>query len=199
MFYLNYSGELIMSKRLFIAYKIPSELRNKMLIFQHSIKENGTYSGIKWVKPENMHITIAFLGQVNGTLVPQIKSAISDSDFSPVTIKTGKPEFFWKNNIPAILYINLNNTNNLEKYANKLRSKLSDNGIQFDRKNFTAHITVARIRDEHSANLLHKYINKNLDIYKSKDYTINNIILFESVFEAKGLQYIQLFKKVREF
>ena len=188
-----------MSKRLFIAYKIPSELRNQMLLIQYDLKANGTYSGIKWVKPENMHITIAFLGQVNGSIIPQIKSAISDSEFSPITLITGKPDFFWKNNIPAILYMSLSNMNDLEKYANILRSKLSDKNIQFDRKKFTAHITLARIKDEHSANLLHKNINKNLDTYKAKDYTINNIILLESVFEGKGLKYVKLFEKIREF
>ncbi len=188
-----------MSRRLFISYKIPSELRNQMLLIQHNLKANGTYYGIKWVKPENMHITIAFLGQVSGTIVPQIKSAISDFDFSPITLTTGKPDFFWKNNVPAILYMSLSNISDLEKYANKLRSNLSDRDIQFDRKKFTAHITLARIKDDHSAELLHEYVNKNLDTHKAKDYTINNIILMESVFEGKGLKYVKLFEKIREF
>ena len=188
-----------MSKRLFIAYKLPSELKNDMLFYQHKIKNVKDYQGINWVKSENMHITIAFLGQVQEKSIGIIEHIIDNISFSPVKIRTDTPGFFIKNNRPAILYMKILNVLELQRKSEKIREQLINRQINFDRKDFNAHITLARIKNEEIAKEFHDMVMDKLDSVERKDYTINNIVLYESRFVDRGPQYIQIYSKSREY
>ncbi len=187
-----------MSKRIFIAYKLPNELKNDMLFYQHKVKNIKNFYGVNWVKQENMHITIAFLGQVIDRDIEKVKSIIDSVHFSPVKIKTHKVAFFIKNGRPAILYMSVSNADELKDKAEEIRSKLVDKGINFDRKQFNAHITLARVKREADADDFYNAVMEKLDRVEEKEYTINNIVLYESKFIDRGPKYIQLYSKVRE-
>ncbi|HAF07493.1 MAG: 2'-5' RNA ligase [candidate division TA06 bacterium 32_111] len=181
-----------MSKRLFIAFKIPSDLKNELLLVQHKIKNNLDLKGVNWVKPDNMHITIAFLGQIDEKSVPQIVNIMDSANFNPVQVKGEGLKFFNKNNYPAIFFYSLEITDELKDTVGRIRETLIKNGIDFDRKNFNAHVTIARIKDEFEGKLLFKFVNQKKTFFESKRYSINSLVLFESRFIDNQPTYISL-------
>ncbi len=184
-----------MNKRLFIAYGLPADMKYELQIYCNSIMREINSNSIKWVKPENMHITIAFLGQVAENNMADIKMAIDKSGFIVSRISLGGINFYYRNNIPSVMYIEPQVSHNLGKYAHNIRSNLSDRGILFDSKAFKPHITLARIKNTKPLVSIDNIVNKKLDIKESAEYTIKNIILYESRFGANGLQYIQLYQR----
>lgn len=187
-----------MSKRLFLAYKIPTDLRNDLLVSQHKLKNSLQLQGISWVKPDNMHITVAFLGQVEEKTISILEDIIRTQSFPMFTVRGDKMSFFMRNNVPSILYFGLSNTSELEKTANDIRGRLVDKSIDFDRKPFNSHITIARIKDEESGASLKDYILSKQESFQQMTYKISSITLYESRYSDNGPQYVSLFEKNQE-
>ncbi|MEO0288195.1 MAG: RNA 2',3'-cyclic phosphodiesterase [candidate division WOR-3 bacterium] len=181
-----------MSKRLFIAFKIPSDLKNELLLVQHKIRNNLDLKGVNWVKPENMHITVAFLGQVDEKVVPQIIEVMSSVNFKSMHLKGEGLKFFNKNNYPAIFFYSLEISDELKDTVGSIRENLIKKGIDFDRKSFNAHITIARIKEGYDGNLLYKFVNEKKTFFEPKRYSINTLVLYESKFVDNQPFYIPL-------
>ncbi|MDY6788266.1 MAG: RNA 2',3'-cyclic phosphodiesterase [candidate division WOR-3 bacterium] len=182
-----------MSKRLFIAFELPAVFKSRMRILQEKIMAETGSEGIRWVSPENMHITAAFLGQVKTENIPEIKKAMSSIDFKPVEITVSRPGFFMKRGIPAILYMDVQNAGQLESRSIELRSRLADNAVHFDRKPFKAHITIARLKKSSAAREVHHYVVNKLDKTEGGQYTIKSMVLYESALTKNGSIYTEIY------
>jgi len=187
-----------MSKRLFIAFRLPTELRNDLLVLEHKMKNNIDFQSVNWVKPDNMHITIAFLGQVEDRTVFQAEDVLKKISFRQVVIRGDKLSFFEKGGIPAIFHFGINDVGVLTDISKNVREMLSNSQINFDRKPFNPHITIARIKNGEEGEKMKEYAMKMEEIYYQKEYSINSIILYESRFSSSGPVYIQLFEKNQE-
>ena len=182
-----------MSKRLFIAFELPAVFKSRMGILQEKIKKETGAEGIRWVSPENMHITAAFLGQLKPGNIPKIEEAMSSMDFSPVDITISHPGFFMKRGIPAIMYMGVQNSDQLESRSIELRSHLADNAVHFDRKPFKAHITIARLKNASAAREVHQYVLNKLDKTEGGQYTIKRMVLYESALTKNGSIYTEIY------
>lgn len=187
-----------MSKRLFVAFKLPTELRNDLLVLEHKMKNNVELSSVNWVKPDNMHITIAFLGQVEDRTASEAEDMLRRIQFRQITIKGEKVSFFDKGGFPAIFHFSINDNGQLGEVAQKVRGTLSDRQINFDRKPFNPHITIARIKDGDEGLKMKEYAGGIEEMYRDKEYSINSIVLYESRFSQAGPVYIPLFEKNQE-
>lgn len=184
-----------MSKRLFIAYKLPSQLKNDMRFIQHKIRNSIDPEGINWVNPDNMHITIAFLGQIDEKRIEDLEIVFNRLFFSPLQFTTGAVQYFKRNGTPSVFYQNVENQEMMRRKAEEVRGLLADAMINYDRKPFNGHITLARAKVPESGVELADYIDNKLDTPETADYTLNNIILYESKFQEGGPKYIELITK----
>lgn len=186
-----------MSKRLFIGFRIPSVLKNDLFLLQHRLRNNLLLEGVNWVKPENMHLTVAFLGNVDEKVIPSIRDAMDMADFSPIQTKGETLNFFIKNNHPSIFYYSLHINEELKNFVGKIRNRLILKNIDFDRKNFNAHITLARIKEPRSGQLLYQFVQR-MDIFEPKKVILNSICLFESRFFEGSTTYLSLYEIEKE-
>ena len=138
--------------RCFIAIELPVELVKRLKDFQEGLKSPGVHPA-KWVNPASMHLTLKFLGDVDVKRLAALKDetgfAVSSSRrFHLVTGRTGffpdhrKPRVFWlglEGDIDALVA--------LHKAIDEAISKL---GYARESRPFTAHLTLARLREESS-------------------------------------------------
>lgn len=68
---------IIMDVRLFIAVEITGEIRKKLAEFQDELKKVDADAG--WVAPENLHITLKFIGYIDEEKIDAVTSIIKDS------------------------------------------------------------------------------------------------------------------------
>jgi 2'-5' RNA ligase len=176
--------------RLFIAARCCGKFAERLSEIQNDLKSKIN-SGIKWVEPENMHITFVFLGEVTESKVNDvIKSMNFISSLGKFSISIGRLGAFPSTERPRVLWIGVDNgKETLCEIARQLYENLSRNGFMLDNR-FSTHITIGRVKQKIIFSPAH-FMEKSGACGATDAITmqINSVDLIESVLSAKGPVY----------
>lgn len=181
----------MLTKRLFVGYKII--LNEKPLLVFDKLKANLKNENINWVNPDNIHITLKFIGETDINRIQQIKSVISviseNTQLFDLYIKsTGA---FSNYNNPKVVWFGMSESQNLLKLFNELNIKLETLGFEPEIKPFKAHITLGRIKFIKDKINFKKIVTSYSDEVYQK-INVDNIELFESILTPGGSNYKSL-------
>ncbi|MGA1862484.1 RNA 2',3'-cyclic phosphodiesterase [Deferribacter thermophilus] len=179
------------SLRLFIAVKFSNHINN---IVEKATLGLANYATLKPVKKENMHVTLAFLGEQKNNKIDQIISSIENIDFGPTKVEFNNFAFFERNGIPAVFYLK-GESDTLCRLAEALRNNLKNNKIYYDKKKFIIHLTGARIKKILDKKGLYDFCLKINDQMKSICDEIREIILYKSTLTKEGPIYSPIYIK----
>ncbi len=180
-------------KRIFIAIKVdPCETFLKMLNSFKSVLRNDN---IKWINPENIHITLAFLGNTEDNLIKEIsamlgKTCKNTGNFDLVIRGTG---VFRNINDPRIIWTNIDHSEKLVMLADKILKSLKLMNIKLDDKPFKPHITIGRLKHLNDKEVFKQFTEKYQTVELQKIY-VNEVTLYESILMEKGPKYIPVDK-----
>jgi len=126
--------------RLFAAIAIPEPLCMRLTLLQ------GGIPGARWSQPENLHLTLRFIGEVDQATARDIDSMITMLDVPAfdVTLK-GAGEFGGKE--PNAVWAGVAPNPALSHLAAKIESALQRMGLAADTRKYTPHVTLATLRD----------------------------------------------------
>ena len=183
-------------KRLFIGIPVESEIATRIVKIWGNDPELNQ-NRLKWVNPENWHITLYFLGDTPRAEIALLQRLIEES-FIPIqsfnTKLNGAGVFPHLRN-PKVLWLGLENLQPLMTGYIRLGNLLRQNGFAFDDKPLKPHLTVARIKSiEHRISM-----GSLLTEYRQSDFgsiTIDRVMLYESILASSGPVYQPLFVKV---
>ena len=178
-----------MRHRIFIAINLPEKIKNNLSSHQKEIESAFSYFGenfhpIRWVKKDNLHITLEFLGHLKEEEMEKIEKILSEiSQYFPI-FKIKLTEICYtpeKEKIPRMIWVKGERSDILSEIKKELDKKLKER-ISFkpEKREFTPHITLGRIRKwefkaiplderpslEESIDL--EFIVKSLDLMESK-------------------------------
>jgi 2'-5' RNA ligase len=179
-----------MSKfRGFIAIDIDSF--PKLVQFENEIKNSG--ANVKLVEPENIHITLKFLGDTDEKHTDRIeeiiKDAVKDSDSFEIKLKGAG--VFPNQNYIKVMWIGMENGEQIGEIANKIDEEISELGFKKENRGFSAHLTIARIKSAKNKEKLLQLIEKYRDI-EFGTLKIDTIKLKKSELTPKGPIYTTL-------
>lgn len=176
--------------RAFIAIDLPISIKNKISRIQSHLKTSDISA--KWVKPENIHLTLKFLGNIKEPQIGQVKDTIREtaSLLKPFEVSFNNFGVFPNPKKPKVFFISLTEENALKKIADILENKLEKFGFKKENR-FKAHITLARIKNATNIINLVKEIT-NISFIKS--FAIQEIILFRSTLTQLGPTYEKVFR-----
>lgn len=131
--------------RLFIAAELPEAVLEALAETSGLLR--GCIRG-RYVSSDSFHITLAFLGDVEGSRVDTVIDALDRgcAGFAPFDISLGDLGSFGKRS-KATLWQGLQDAGDLPAIAQSVRASLNTAGIAFDGKAFRAHITLMRAAD----------------------------------------------------
>lgn len=136
------------TKRTFLAIKIPTGTEYPALV--EKLKKNLTHEKyINYCRPENIHLTLKFLGSTPVDDIPTIIEAVQKvaKRHQPFTMDFDKTGFFGSNRVPRVLWLGMNNQPKaLFDLENDLLDAFDTLGYMRDRQNFVPHLTVCRIK-----------------------------------------------------
>ncbi|MBQ9277699.1 MAG: RNA 2',3'-cyclic phosphodiesterase [Lachnospiraceae bacterium] len=121
--------------RLFIAIQFDENIINALTDFQDNLKRQGVTGN--YTKRENLHITLAFIGDFGNP--ERVLDAMEQVDFRPIKISLNGV-----GNFGDLFWVGLADNPQLSGYVRRLRRELSNQGIPFDKKRFSSHITLIR-------------------------------------------------------
>ena len=115
-------------------------------LLQRELK--GSVRDASWVKPENIHLTLRFLGEISPEEAAVVASALKavGGRHSPFTLKVGVVRGFPKANRPRILCLGIAEKGALSDLYEDIEQALSDLGVKRETRPFRAHLTLCRFR-----------------------------------------------------
>ena len=133
--------------RLFIAAELPENLIEALA--ETSADLRGSVKG-RYVCPNLLHVTLAFLGDVEATRIPEIEAALEEAceGHGPFEVSLGELGHFGRR-FDAVLWQGFDTagTQAFAELARDVREALSARGFAFDAKKFSPHVTLMRSAD----------------------------------------------------
>ncbi len=181
--------------RSFIAFELPEAVIALLGKVQQELK--SLRLKVRWVRPENIHLTLKFLGNINPADIENIGGAMSDAagDCAPFTLTVGGIGFFPGIKRPRIIWVGLGGEIQvLLNLQRNLADRLATVGFPKEKRSFKAHLTLGRIRQAVDPSEIGQAVQLFSDSGTQK-MTADRVILFKSDLKPTGAVYSRL-KKV---
>ena len=123
--------------RLFISIDFTEEVKDVLKDAVKQLRRQTRSAG--FTREENLHLTLAFIGEVEEDDVYDIIEIMKHTDMKPFDISVSGSGHFGD-----LWWIGINKKGSLAKLADHLKKQLRDAGFDIDNKKFKPHITVAR-------------------------------------------------------
>ncbi len=135
--------------RTFIAVPVPESVKEQIGIFEGDLIK--TRADVKWVRPESMHVTLKFLGDVEERDTAEVVRRIEEAVGSvrPFTVRIAKTGAFPNAKRPNVLWVGATEgADRLSELAGLIDSALSPMGFEKEKRAFRAHLTLGRVRSQ---------------------------------------------------
>ena len=176
--------------RTFVAVNASQRVTNNMTRVVGRLA--ATKAQYRWVEPENLHLTLNFVGDVVDVEVPELCQLIKNSiqDFESFDMSLQGVSGFPNPQEPRVLWIGVDQgKSNLISLYDSLAEVLHHWGVNKDRNAFVPHMTLGRVSrggrwNEDLVNLVHKLRNHDGGFCH-----INEVIVYSSFLERSGPTY----------
>ena len=178
--------------RSFIAFPLPESVIAYIKTVQDEFRSQGFR--MRWVKPENIHLTLKFLGDIHPADIDKIAQIMADTVKEVAVLKLsakGVGVFPGIRN-PRVLWIGLKgDTFPLIQVQKELEEKLDGAGFPKESRSFKAHLTIARIKERLDSGRLVKAM-ETFGNFESETFSAENMILYKSDLKPGGAVYTKL-------
>lgn len=182
----------LMNVRLFVAVEITEEIRKKVAKFQDELKKVDADVG--WVSPENLHITVKFIGSLDEEKIEIVATLIKDAvtHIKPFDLDYRGVGVLPAEKNPRVIFTDVIDTGGvLEKIHERLDNQLMALGVEHEDRKFTAHLTVGRIKTRRNV----RRLIENLNSYHGFDFGsehVVQVVLMKSDLLPEGPLYTRL-------
>lgn len=176
--------------RLFVALKIPVEIKNKLIQICKGLTQ--TPELFKWEFPEKIHLTLKFIGEVEEELVSSIAKEISFVEkYNAFNFNVTKFGFFYYRDEPKILWAGLKTDESIPKLVKELNERLSIFSIPIEKRIFKPHLTMLRIKRNPGAEFISSFKKYS---FKNMNFHSDEITLIKSELFKTGARYKEINK-----
>jgi len=177
------------SIRSFIAVKLNDEAHKAVTQAQTCLKQTGC--DVKWVAPNNIHLTLKFLGQVPLDKIDTVKGVLNhclQSTESIETVLTGLG-VFPRPQRPRVIWVGLEDKERkIQQLADLIETSLNKIGFPKEDRAFKSHITIGRVRSLKNVKQLTQTMGK-YPLPLGIKQTIEQITFFKSTLTSTGPIY----------
>lgn len=179
--------------RLFYALPVPSQFKEQLIKEVRSFWRAGESKDISWVKPEQVHVTLRFIGECSSNNLAQLEKVgeIVASFFYPFALATASFGVFPGISRPKIIWIGFIHSDTMQELALRLEEELVTIGFPKENKPFTLHLTVGRIKQNDSSSRIIRNSVEHILSMKPLELIIpvEEFHLIESTLTPKGAVY----------
>jgi 2'-5' RNA ligase len=181
--------------RLFVALQIPDSIRNDYAALVEDLRRLDAKAAPKkpkWVRPENLHVTLKFIGKTDPAKLDSILSALANVR-SPQKLRLHFRNigFFPNANRPRVIWGGMEASENLAPLAHSIDQQIAALGFPAEERAFTPHLTLARLDPPAIAPELRAAIEK-LAARDFGELHTSEFHLIESKLKPTGAEYTTL-------
>jgi len=164
--------------RLFVAMDLPQLVAAELAAFCCGVP------GARWVAPEQLHLTLRFIGEVDGGLGREIREALQAVAGSAFDLRVKGFGFFPPRKQPRVLWAGVEPADEVTALRNRIERALVGLGVAPEMRKFSPHITLARL-DGTPVSRVTQFLAGN-SLYASPAFTVSEFYLYSSVLTPKG-------------
>ena len=168
--------------RLFTGLEVPYDVQLAL-----SLKRGGLF-GARWIDPENYHITLRFIGDVDNHLADEVSYELDRAaNFEPFRIRLSHLGTFGGDR-PRALYAGVENNEALQRLQASHERVLRRVGLEAEARKFVPHVSLARLRGTSAidvADFIH-----HAGIFAPLEFTVRRFVLFSSKNSVGGGPYL---------
>tara|TARA_A100001011_G_scaffold305679_1_gene320347 strand:- start:116 stop:694 length:579 start_codon:yes stop_codon:yes gene_type:complete len=177
--------------RTFLCFPVPLEVRSKKNMLYSTLE--GSPAQINWVKNDNLHLTLKFIGFTTESYIPKIIDTLKGItiNYKPFHLVVNKTGCFPKKERPRTLYLRVEgHLNILNELVQNIDNELEKLDIPKDLNDFIPHITLARIKYPQTH-------TPNIDLFLKSSYdpidlSLDRVQFFSSELLPSGAIYTLL-------
>jgi len=167
--------------RLFTGLEIPAEIGHTLSSLR------GGLPGARWIDPENYHLTLRFIGDVDHTVAREVMQILGGVERRPFEIAINGLDQFGGKKPRAVIAVAAANGPLAELQAEHERI-LQRIGLPPEQRKFTPHVTLARLRDASSRDVA-DYLSIR-GAFKTPPFPVTRFVLFSSRASVGGGPYV---------
>ena len=173
--------------RLFVALEIPPEVREGLTTLLNSFRAISPHT--KWVRAENLHLTLKFIGEVPEAKLANIRGALGVvKSEAPVRLEVRGLGFFPNPRHPRVFWAGIESSPNLKTLAESIELALEKLGIAREKRDFSPHLTLARFEKTHLEEKLRAAIEEKSSV-EFGEVLAMQFHLIESKLRPSGAEY----------
>lgn len=176
--------------RTFLAVCIPGAIRRELEEFGNGLRRFR--ADVKWVRTDNLHLTLKFLGNVPAGRLPSAVRAAERavSGIRPFDIRFGGCGTFPGGGHPRVLWVGLQQgAESLGNLAAAVDESLAGEGFEREKRPFSAHLTLGRVRSQQGIKACVEAMQAGIE---TEPFRVEEITVFRSDLHPRGPQYTPL-------
>ncbi len=180
------------SVRVFLAIPLPQQLKAAIQTLQNNLRSQ--MAGVRWVRPENLHLTLHFFGEVEQETLEKIKvSVLSVKGCNrPFMIEVKGLGAFPNRRRPRILWLGLDPKDQLRQVYENCRQSLQQAGVTTELRPYSPHLTIGRLRQPKSGLTDLTGLDSSIGSAVIGRFAADRLVLFESRLQPGGAEHIPL-------
>jgi RNA 2',3'-cyclic 3'-phosphodiesterase len=179
--------------RSFLAFELPRQIKQELLGIHDGLKRSSL--DVRWVKPEGVHLTMVFMGDVKDERIPPIMEGLGKvcAHYGPFPMSLRGIGCFPNSRNPRVLWVGVEgDLGRMSRFRDDLQEALLPFGIRPEKKDFRPHLTLGRFkRAGKRAGELEELLLKHRGL-TSPVCSLNELILFRSDLKAGGAVYTKM-------
>jgi 2'-5' RNA ligase len=176
-----------MQKRTFIALPVP--VNNKLKAETDFFKTHVQGLNIKWVELNNLHLTLAFLGDSTHQQIEAVKKGLDDivPRYKRLSIRLTHAGAFKSIASPQVLWLGIEAETALQEIVNDIKVMIQTVGFEPENRAFKPHLTIGRVKSFSNANNLAAVIHNRESL--NETIIADSVIYYESTLMPTGPVY----------
>lgn len=165
--------------RLFVAIDLPDAVKDDLTELCYGLR------GVRWVKRNQLHLTLRFIGDVEDDLVDTLSDALAQVRAVPFTFQLQGVGQFPPRGAPRVIWVGVKAPPDLQRLHRQIESVLQPLGIEPEDRPFSPHITLARLKEAPSPESLRQFIERNIH-FKTAPIPVSRFVLYSSLLAPEG-------------
>lgn len=170
--------------RLFIAIDLPPELKRALWTLRSDLP------GARWVALEQIHLTLAFLGEVEEKKIEPLSAELARIHLPPFTLSFTCTGCFPNRERPRVLWVGLAPQPRLAELAHQVQTALMVCDLPVEARPFSPHITLARLKFP-APRSVGVFLDQSLPPHLPV-LSVQEFILFQSRLSPHGAEHLPL-------
>lgn len=175
--------------RTFVAIELDNEIKDSLSTLIRELDTAGR--SIRWVKPNGMHLTLKFLGEISQDKITDVESVLGNiaKDYPAFPLSfAGTGTFPLGARVPRIVWVGIGENETLRTIQTRVENELQKIHFPREKRQYHPHLTLGRVKGPHNL----ETVLKTLSQYKEADFggmMVTKISLFKSTLKPSGAEY----------